>query len=126
MPELKQLRVLRAIRDAGSFSAAADGLDYTQPAVSKIVAALEREMGCALVDRETRPIRLTDAGDALARHADEVFERLRSAEAEVEAITQAGAGTLSVGTFSSAGASFFVQALRELRERHPGVEVSIT
>jgi DNA-binding transcriptional LysR family regulator len=125
MPELKQLRVLRAIRATRSFSAAADELDYTQPAVSKIVASLERELGTVLVDRETRPIRLTDAGEALARHADEVFERLLSAEAEVQAIAQLDAGTLSVGTFSSAGAAFFVDALRELRAKHPGVQVSI-
>jgi DNA-binding transcriptional LysR family regulator len=125
MPELKQLRVLRAIRDRGSFSGAADELDYTQPAVSKIVASLEGEIGTVLVDRETRPIRLTDAGEALARHADEVFERLLAAEAEVQAIAQLDAGTLSVGTFSSAGAAFFVDALQELRTRHPGIEVSI-
>jgi DNA-binding transcriptional LysR family regulator len=44
MPDLKQLRVLRAVAEAGSFSAAAEGLNYTQPAVSRIVAALEREL----------------------------------------------------------------------------------
>src|SRR5215211_2547244 len=126
MPELKQLRVLRAVRTAGSFSGAADELSYTQPAVSKIIASLEREIGAVLVDRETRPIRLTDAGEALARHADEVFERLLTAEAEVQAIAQLDSGTLSAGTFSSAGAAFFVEALRELRAGHPGVEVSIT
>jgi DNA-binding transcriptional LysR family regulator len=126
MPELKQLRVLRAIGQTGSFSAAADELDYTQPAVSKIVASLERELGTVLVDRDTRPIRLTDAGAALARHADEMFEHLRTAEAEVQAIAQLDAGTLSVGTFSSAGAAFFVDALRELRKKHPAIEVSIT
>ena len=126
MPELKQLRALRAIRDCGSFSGAADELDYTQPAVSKIVRSLEGEIGTTLVDRETRPIRLTDAGEALARHADEVFERLLAAKAEVQAIAQLDSGTLSVGTFSSAGAAFFIDALRELRGKHPGVEVSIT
>lgn len=126
MPELKQLRVLRALGETGSFSAAAAELDYTQPAVSKIVAALERELGTVLVDRETRPVRLTDAGAALARYADEMLERLRTAEAEVQAIAQLDAGTLSVGVFSSAGAAFFVDALRELRTRHPGVGVSIT
>jgi DNA-binding transcriptional LysR family regulator len=126
MPELKQLRVLRAIRQTGSFSGAADELDYTQPAVSKIVASLERELGTVLVDRETRPIRLTDAGAALARHAEEMLERLRTAEAEVQAIAQLDSGTLSVGVFSSAGAAFFVDALRELRARHPAIRVSIT
>ena len=125
MPELKQLRVLRAIEATGSFSGAADETDYTQPAVSKIVASLEREMGTVLVDRETRPIRLTDAGEALARHAEEMFERLHTAEAEVQAIAQLDSGRLSVGTFSSAGAAFFVDALRELRSTHPGIEVSI-
>jgi DNA-binding transcriptional LysR family regulator len=126
MPELKHLRVLRAVRTTGSFSAAADELHYTQPAVSKIIASLERDVGAVLVDRETRPIRLTDAGEALTRHADEVFERLLTAQAEVQAIAQLDSGTLSAGTFSSAGAAFFVKALRELRVQHPGIEVSIT
>lgn len=126
MPELKQLRVLSAIADTGSFSAAAERLDYTQPAVSKIVASLELEMGAVLVDRETRPVRLTDAGEALARYARETSERLVTAEAEVQAIARADSGTLRVGVFSSAGAAFFVDALRELRTKHPGVQVAIT
>ncbi len=126
MPDLKQLRVLTAVGQAGSFSAAAEDLDYTQPAVSKIVASLELEMGTILVDRETKPIRLTDAGAALARHGDAMFARLATAEAEVQAIAQLESGSLSVGTFSSAGAAFFVDALREFRDGHPGIEVSIS
>src|SRR5919109_1519100 len=126
MTELKQLRVLRAIRDYGSFSAAADEVAHTQPAVSKIVAMLESEVGTVLVDRETRPIRLTDAGEALARHADDVFERLLAAETEVQAIAKLDSGTLSAGTFSSAGAAFFIDALCELRANHPRIAVEIT
>jgi len=126
MPELKQLRVLRAVAEAGSFSAAADRLDYTQPAVSRIVAALERELGCVLIDREIRPLRLTDAGEAVVRHADEIFQRLAAAEAEVDAIARVDSGTLSLGTFSSAGAAFFVSALQQFRKDHPAVDVGIT
>jgi DNA-binding transcriptional LysR family regulator len=125
MPELKQLRVLRAVAEAGSFSAAAQRLNYTQPAVSRIVAALERELGAVLVERACRPVRLTDAGAALVRHADDVFARLSSARSEIEAITQAKAGTVAVGTFGSAAAAFVVDALCEFRKRHPGVRVSI-
>jgi DNA-binding transcriptional LysR family regulator len=126
MVELKHLRVLRAVTSAGSFSAAADQLDYTQPAVSRIVAALERELGAPLVDRTSRPLRLTDAGAALLRHADRIFEHLAGAEAEIEAIAELDAGTLHVGTFSSAGAAFVVDAVAALKRAHPGVEVTVT
>jgi DNA-binding transcriptional LysR family regulator len=125
MADLKQLRVLRAVSAAGSFSAAAADLSYTQPAVSKIVAALEREVGTTLVDRGTRPLRLTDAGEALARGAGAALEQLAAAQAEVEAIGQLDRGTLSLATFSSAGAALVVDALHELRHHHPHVEVSI-
>ena len=125
MPELKQLHVLRAVSEAGSFSAAASRLNYTQPAVSRIVASLERELGAVLVERQCRPVRLTNAGAALVRHADDVFARLSSARSEIEAITRADAGTVSVGTFPSAGTTLVVDALCEFRKRHPGVRVSI-
>lgn len=126
MPELKQLRVLRAVVDEGSFSAAAQRLNYTQPAVSRIVSSLERELGAVLVERQFRPVRLTDAGAALVRHADDLFAQLSSATSEIEAITQLEAGSVSVGTFSSAGRTVVVDALCEFRRRHSRVRVSIS
>lgn len=126
MAELKQLRVLRAVVRAGSFSAAADDLDYTQPAVSRIVAALERELGTLLLDRTTRPLRLTDAGAAMMLHAEQIFEQLAGAEAEIEAISRMDGGKLRVGTFSSAGAAFVVIALAELQRQHPGLQTLVS
>jgi DNA-binding transcriptional LysR family regulator len=123
--ELKQLRVLQAVGETGSFSAAADRLDYTQPAVSKIVATLERQLGTTLVDRGIRPLRLTEAGSALVHRAAAAFQQIAAAELEVEAIANLSAGSLRVGTFSSAGAAMVVDALRAFRKRHPDVDVSI-
>ena len=124
--ELRQLRVLQAVGEYGSFSAAGDQLDYTQPAVSKIIATLERQLGTTLVDRGTRPLRLTEAGNALAQRATAAFEQIAAAELEVEAIANLSAGSLRVGTFSSAGAAMVVDALRAFRVSHPDVDVSIT
>src|SRR5262249_37135747 len=124
--ELRQLRVLQAVGETGSFSDAAHRLDYTQPAVSKIVATLERQLGTTLVDRGIRPLRLTDAGSALVLRAAAAFEQIAAAELEVEAIANLSAGRLRVGTFSSAGAAMVVDALRTFRQSHPDVDVSIT
>ena len=125
MPDLRQLRALQALADTGSFSRAAELLDYTQPAISKTIATLEREMGAVLVDRECRPLRLTDAGNALARHAVDVFAGLASARAEIDAIMQLGGGSLQVGTFGSAASSFVVRTLCEFRRRHPAVQIGL-
>ena len=125
MPDLRQLRALQAVAETGSFSRAADRLNYTQPAVSKTIATLERELGAVLVERECRPVRLTDAGNALVRHADEVFARLSSARAEIDAITQLEGGSLCVGTFGSAASSFVVRTLCEFRRRHPRVRIGL-
>lgn len=125
MPNLNQLKALREVGRCGSFSDAADALDYTQPAISRLIGALEKEIGVTLVDRAVRPLCLTDAGEALATHADAVFEHLASAAAEVEAIAGLNAGRLRIGTFSSAGATLVVQAVAEFQKRRPGIELSI-
>ncbi len=122
---MKQLRVLQAVGETGSFSAAAVRLDYTQPAVSKIVATLERQLGTILVDRGLRPLRLTEAGSALTRRAAAAFEQIAAAELEVEAIAKLSRGSLRIGTFSSAGAAIVVDALRAFRKSYPDVDVSI-
>src|SRR5215218_6409333 len=88
MFDVKQLRVLKAVADHGSFSAAADALSYSQPAISQQIAALEKRAATTLVDRGSRGVRLTDAGQALVEHAEVVLARLAAAEVELSFVEQ--------------------------------------
>jgi len=125
MLDVKRLRVLREVSVRGSFSAAAEALAYTQSAVSQQIAALEREAGTTLVERNARGVRLTDAGRALVAHADVILARLADAEAELEAIAGMRGGRLRMVSFPTAGATIAPRAIARFRERHPGVEVTL-
>jgi DNA-binding transcriptional LysR family regulator len=124
MFDVKQLRVLKAVAEHGSFSAAADALSYTQPAISQQIAALEKRAGTTLVDRGSRGVRLTDAGQALVNHAEVVIARLAAAEAELEAIAGVRGGRVRLSSFPTAGASLLPPAVAEFTSRHPEVELS--
>ena len=124
MFDVKQLRVLKAVSDHGSFSAAADALSYSQPAISQQIAALEKRAGTTLVDRGSRGVRLTDAGRALVEHAEVVIARLAAAEAELEAIAGIRGGRVRLASFPTAGASLLPPAVAEFSSRHPEVELS--
>jgi DNA-binding transcriptional LysR family regulator len=124
MLDVKQLKVLKEVGERGSFSAAAEALSYTQPAVSQQIAALERRAGATLVDRTSRGVFLTDAGRALVEHADVVLCRLAAAEAELEAIAGARGGRVRLSSFPTAGASLLPPAVALFTKRHPDVELS--
>jgi DNA-binding transcriptional LysR family regulator len=124
MFDVKQLRVLRAVAEHGSFSAAADALAYTQPAVSQQIAALEKRAGTQLVDRMSRGVRLTEAGEALVQHAEVVIARLAAAEAELEAMAGIRGGRVRLASFPTAGASLLPPAVAEFTLRHPDVELT--
>jgi molybdate transport repressor ModE-like protein len=126
MLDVKRLRVLREVAAQSSFSAAAQKLGYTQSAVSQQIAALEREAGSTLIERNPRGIRLTDAGEALVRHAEKILARLTEAEAELEAIAGLRGGRLRLATFPTAGATLVPHAIREFNQRHPAVELTLT
>jgi DNA-binding transcriptional LysR family regulator len=125
MLDVRRLRVLKEVAAKGSFSAAAESLAYTQSAVSQQIAALEREAGAKLVERNARGVRLTDAGRILAGHADAIFARLADAEAELEALSGLRAGRLRLMAFASAGATLMPSAIARFRDRYPGVEVTL-
>jgi DNA-binding transcriptional LysR family regulator len=125
MLDVRRMRVLREVAQRGSFSAAADALAYTQSAVSQQIAALEREAGTRLVERNARGVRLTDAGRALVDHADAILARLADAEAELEAIAGLRGGRLRLVAFPSAGATIMPEAIARFRDRHPAVELTL-
>ena len=125
MLDVRRLRVLREVAQQGSFSAAGEALGYTQPAVSQQIAALERETGATLVERNARGVRLTDAGRTLVEHADGILARLAAAEEELEALAGLRGGRLRLASFPTAGATLLPLAIAEFSRRHPAVELSL-
>src|SRR5215203_5648527 len=126
MLDVRRMRVLKEVAQRGSFSAAAEALSFTQSAVSQQIAALEREAGTTLVQRSARGVRLTEAGEAVVRHAEAIMARLAEAEAELEAIAGLRGGRLRMASFESAGSTLMPLAIAEFRGKHPGVELSMS
>src|SRR5829696_10192823 len=125
MLDIRRMRVLREVAAKGSFSAAAEALNFTQSAVSQHVAALERETGTQLVERLARGVRLTEAGTVLVTHADAILARLESAEEDLAAIAGLRGGRLRLVCFQSAGATVVPRAVATFHERYPDVELSM-
>src|SRR4029450_13406278 len=114
MLDVRRMKVLREVAAQGSFSAAAEALNFTQSAVSQHVAALERETGTRLRERLSRGVRLTEAGAVLVEHADAIIARLESAEDDLAAIAGLRGGKLKLGCFQRAGATVVPGAVAAL------------
>ncbi|MFD5052518.1 LysR family transcriptional regulator [Streptomyces tendae] len=125
MIEARHLRVLRAVASTGSFSAAGRELGCTQPAVSQQMKALESSVGTPLLVRTGREMRLTQAGEALVRHAAGIIAGLTAAEEEVAAIAGLRAGRVRLVSFPSGSSTLVPTALAALRAAHPGTRVSL-
>jgi molybdate transport repressor ModE-like protein len=123
--EARHLRVLRAVAATGSFSAAARELGCTQPAVSQQMKALEASSGTPLIVRAGREMRLTQAGEALVRHAAGILAGLTAAEEEIAAIAGLRAGRVRLVSFPSGSSTLVPAALAALRAAHPGTRVSL-
>ncbi|GAA1141062.1 LysR family transcriptional regulator [Ornithinicoccus hortensis] len=117
---------MRAIAEKGSFTAAAHSLGYTQPAISQMVRRLEKRSGTALVERNGRSVRLTEAGEVLARHAVNVLAALDNAQAEVSAIAGLQAGRVRLMAFPSSSATLVPRALARVKAAHPGIVVQFS
>jgi DNA-binding transcriptional LysR family regulator len=116
------LRTFAAVARLTSFSAAARELGYTQSAVSQHVAALEADVGSALLTR--RPVALTPAGARLLEHADAILLRLEAARADVRRAAAGASSALRVGAtpLASERAAALVAAARDER---PALAVSV-
>ncbi len=108
-----------------SFSEAALALDYTQSSVSQQVTALEDELGVTLLDRSQRPVRPTDAGELVLRHADDLLGRAVAVEEALAALGGGETGTLRVGGFATAWATFIPPAVAAFSRAHEQVQLEL-
>jgi DNA-binding transcriptional LysR family regulator len=125
MLDARRLKVLCEVARHGSFSAAAESLGYTQPAVSRQIATLEAETGAILVRRVPQGAVLTDAGRLLVERGSVIIARLEETEAELNALLGLGGGTLRLASFASAASSIVPIALARFRDRYPDVVLSV-
>lgn len=120
---MTRLRVLVAVAQHGSVTAAARSLNYAQPSVSHHLARLEAETGARLTQRSGRGIRLTDAGRLLAGRAEEILGRLDAAERELAAHVEQRQERIRLAVFASALATIVPAALSRLAAGHPGIDL---
>ncbi len=125
MFDAARLNVFRAVAERGSISAAAEALNFTQPAVSRQIATLEREAGAQLLERTPRGIRLTDPGRVLLGHAEAILDRMAAARAQVESVGRLEHGRLRLGAFPTANATLVPRAIAAFARAHPRVELSL-
>jgi DNA-binding transcriptional LysR family regulator len=119
---LTALRVFREVAERGTLTAAAAALGYTQSAVSRQIASLERAAGTPLLERRHDGVRLTSAGHVVVRRAATVIDQVDATARELAGLPDER-GTVRLGWFASAGAGVVPRALAALRRTHPGITV---
>ncbi|MEU1949802.1 LysR family transcriptional regulator [Streptomyces sp. NPDC020125] len=119
---LTALRVFRAVAEQGTFTAAAASLGYTQSAVSRQIAAIERAAGAELLERRRDGARLTAAGRIVMRRATTVLDEIDATARELSGLP-GQSGTVRLGWFPSAGAVLVPRALAALRGTDPGLRI---
>ncbi|MEV6628510.1 LysR family transcriptional regulator [Amycolatopsis sp. NPDC051106] len=119
---LTALRVFREVAERGTLTAAATALGYTQSAVSRQIASLERAAGTPLLERRHDGVRLTSAGQIVVRRAAGVLDQLDATARELAGLP-GEQGTVRLGWFPTAGADLLPRALTALRRTHPAITV---
>lgn len=125
MIDMRRLRILRAVADHGTVTAAAAALYLTPSAVSQQLAALESETGQRLLERNGRGIRLTATGEILLDHANTILAQLERAEAELAAYTSGAAGEVTVASFATGIALVLAPAIAQLADTAPGIRIRV-
>jgi DNA-binding transcriptional LysR family regulator len=125
MLDLRRLQVFHAVATRRSFSAAALALSYTQSSVSEAVAALERQLGVTLLDRSSRPVRATAAGEVVLAHAETLLGQASAIEEDLVALTHGDAGRLRLAGFYTAWSTFLPAAIADFARSRPRVRLEL-
>jgi DNA-binding transcriptional LysR family regulator len=123
--ELRQLRYLVTLAEERHFTRAAARENIAQPALSQQVRRLERELGLPLVERTTRRVAMTAAGEQLVTRARRILAEVDAVRDEMQAIAGVRGGRLTLGTIHTMGPVDVSLALAIFNNRHPNVELTV-
>jgi len=122
---LNALRLFTAVAERGGFTAASRHVHVSQPAISKAVRELERQVSTQLVLRTAKGIELTEPGRALLSHAQVLFGEERAAEEALMEYRGLARGTLRLGSSLTVASYFLPRILGAFRLRYPAVDLTL-
>ncbi len=111
--------------DKGSFTKAADTLNYAQSTVSKMIADLEKECGISLLERNKKGVCLTASGEQLLPYARKILRAFEEMQQKVHAINGIQNGTVRIGTFSSVAINWLPDIFAKFEKDYPGIDIEI-
>jgi DNA-binding transcriptional LysR family regulator len=124
--DLRQLEIIRAIAETGSFTAAGDRLHVSQSAISRQILLLEEELGEAVFHRIGRRTRITHAGELLLRLSHRVFQDLHDTVSSITDKRESLRGTMRLVGGMTVCLYVFPVLLAEVRRTHPQLDLKIT
>jgi len=123
--QLVELRTFLAVAEKKSFSAAAQRLHITQPAISKRIQSLENHLGANLFDRIGKRVYLTEAGNLLIERAEAMLRLAKDTEKEIFNLNDTISGRLNLATSHHIGLHRLAPVLKEFSKRYPDVQLDI-
>jgi len=123
--ELKRIGVFTRVVETKSFSEAARQLGVAKSAVSKQIALLEKEVGVRLLNRTTRSLSLTEAGEIFYRHSAEIVNRTKIALSELREYQNQPTGTLRISCPVDYGTQHLVPVIKEVRALYPLLKIDL-
>ncbi|WNQ08867.1 LysR family transcriptional regulator [Paenibacillus aurantius] len=121
--DIRDMNYVWEVARHGSFTKAAEALHVTQPTISKMIKRLEEELGVTLFLRTGKKAELTDAGKAVAAHAETMVSSFRSLKEELNDLTGFRKGSIRLGLPPMVGVSFFPEMMGRFGERYPGIAI---
>jgi DNA-binding transcriptional LysR family regulator len=123
--DLDKLRAFAAVAQEGNITRAARLLRTSQPAVSKQVSELEESLGAVLFDRLPRGVRLTEAGQVLMHHTQQILAAERLAENEIAELSGLTRGKLSIGASTTIGSYLLPGVFGAFQRKHPQLRLEL-
>ncbi|NRQ54537.1 LysR family transcriptional regulator [Brevibacillus sp. HD1.4A] len=122
--DIKQLHYFVTVSDLLSYSKAAQKLHISQPSLSNAIKNLEQEVGSPLLERNTRKIELTDAGNILYQKAILLLSQMDTLKKEMEEVKETGSGQLIIGIIESAK-HWVPKVIRNYQEHFPSMNIKL-
>lgn len=123
--DIRQLKVFLTVAKLGGFSKAADALNLTQPMVTKIISALEKELEVQLIIRTSKSFHLTDAGKKMLALSNDLVSQFNNIYQEIGEFKRLEKGHLIIAGPPATLATFFVEFLQDVHIKYPGIHITL-